>query len=65
MLGKFYPVILAAITESKVRMKIIHNADEYAAFCEEFLKPGVEFREVPTIEAVVEERRAKWLLGLH
>jgi hypothetical protein len=61
MSERIYPVVLAAISESAVRLKWIKNKDEYTAFYARFDKPGTAFKEMKTIRTIFEEVRVKFL----
>ncbi len=59
MSERLYPVVLAAISESGVRLKWVKDQDEYAAFYARFDKPGIEFREMKTPGTIFKESKAK------
>ena len=56
MAGRFYPVILVAILENKVRCKIIRGGLEYAVFITRFKIEAVGFVEIKTLEALYLEK---------
>ena len=58
---RFYPVFLAAISETPVKIKLIRDQFDYDAFYSRFKdKPGTLILEVKTMEAVYLERRSKF-----
>jgi hypothetical protein len=59
MSERLYPVVLAAISESGIRLKWIKNKDEYAAFFTWFNKPGTEFKEMKTIRTIFKVAESK------
>ena len=52
---KFYPIILAAITESRIHFKIVRSPVEYDDFYSRFSKQAIEIREIKTLEAWYKE----------
>jgi hypothetical protein len=58
---RFYPVFLAAISETPIKIKLIRDQFDYDAFYSIFKdKPGTLILEVKTMEAVYLERRSKF-----
>jgi hypothetical protein len=58
---RFYPVFLAAISETPIKIKLIRDQFDYDAFYSGFRdKPGTLIIEVKTLEAVYLERRSKF-----
>lgn len=58
---RFYPVFLAAISETPIKIKLIRDQFDYDAFYERFKdKIGTLIIEVKTLEAVYLERRSKF-----
>ncbi len=64
MVKRFYPIILSAISESRVRMKIVKNSFDYYAFMQKFKEPGTEIKEIKTIESIYLERMSKFNPGI-
>jgi hypothetical protein len=60
MTEKFYSVILAAISRSGVRMKIISNQESYINFLKKYGSEATLILEVRTLEAWYLERMVKW-----
>jgi hypothetical protein len=60
MSKRFYPVILAAISESHVNMKIIRDIYEYEFFISRSRDPGTEIKEIKTPESIYLERMSKF-----
>jgi hypothetical protein len=58
MSEKYYPIILAAITESRIHTKIVRGPVEYDDFYSRFSKQAIEIREIKTMEALYKE----WIL---
>jgi hypothetical protein len=56
MSERFYPVVLAAISESGVRLRLIRDQIEYEFFLAKFEKTGTEIREMKTLESIYKER---------
>jgi hypothetical protein len=59
---RLYPVVLAAISESGVRLKWTKDKEEYDAFYAMFGKPGTEFREIKTLRTIFAESKAKYVV---
>jgi hypothetical protein len=59
MSERLYPVVLAAVRDSGVRLKWIKNEDEYIAFYARFGKPGTEFKEMKTIRTIFKVAESK------
>jgi hypothetical protein len=58
---RFYPVFLAAISETPIKIKLIRDQFDYDLFYYGFRdKPGTLIIEVKTMEAVFLERRSKF-----
>jgi hypothetical protein len=58
---RFYPVFLAAISETPIKIKLIRDKFDYDSFYARFKdKPGTLILEVKTMEAVYLERRSKF-----
>ena len=58
---RFYPVFLAAISETPIKIKLIRDQFDYDAFYSRFRdKPGTLILEVKTLEAVYLARRSKF-----
>ena len=58
---RFYPVFLAAISETPIKIKLIRDQFDYDAFyCGFKDKPGTLILEVKTMEAVYLERRSRF-----
>ena len=58
---RFYPVFLAAISETPIKIKLIRDQFDYDAFYSRFRnKVGTLIIEVKTLEAVYLERRSKF-----
>ncbi len=58
---RFYPVFLAAISETPIKVKLIRDQFDYDAFYDRFKdKPGTLILEVKTMEAVYLARRARF-----
>lgn len=55
MSERFYPVILATISERPIRMKIINDQIEYEAFYARFKQVGTIILELKTLEAFCKE----------
>ena len=60
MTERFYPVILAAISESPIRMKVIRNQDDYDHFYERFKKVGTIIIELKTLQSLYLEKMSKF-----
>lgn len=57
---RFYPIFLAAISETPIKIKLIRDQFDYDLFYAGFRdKPGTLILEVKTMEAVYLARRAK------
>lgn len=59
MSERLYPVVLAAVRDSGVRLKWIKNKVEYTAFYARFDKPGTEFKEMKTIRTIFKVAESK------
>lgn len=58
---RFYPIFLAAISETPIKIKLIRDQFDYDAFYARFRdKVGTLIIEVKTLEAVYLERRSKF-----
>ncbi|HEY2350500.1 MAG TPA: hypothetical protein VGH64_15885 [Puia sp.] len=58
---RFYPIFLAAVSESPVKIKKIRDQYDYDAFYARFgEKPGSLIIEVKTLQAVYLERMSKF-----
>jgi hypothetical protein len=58
---RFYPVFLAAISETPIKIKLIRDQFDFDLFYEAFRdKPGTLIIEVKTMEAVYLARRARF-----
>ncbi|HEY8734233.1 MAG TPA: hypothetical protein VIL90_06680 [Puia sp.] len=55
MSERFYPVILATISERPIRMKIINDKVEYDAFYARYKQVGTIILELKTLEAFCKE----------
>jgi hypothetical protein len=58
---RFYPIFLAAISETPIKIKLIRDQFDYDLFYAGFEdKPGTLIIEVKTLEAVILERRSRF-----
>jgi hypothetical protein len=58
---RFYPIFLAAISETPIKIKLIRDQFDYDAFYARFRdKVGTLIIEVKTLESVYLERRSKF-----
>jgi hypothetical protein len=58
---RFYPIFLAAVSESPIKIKKIWDQFDYDAFYARFeKKPGALIVEVKTLQAVYLERMSKF-----
>jgi hypothetical protein len=58
---RFYPIFLAAISETPIKIKLIRDQFDYDLFYARFEdKPGTLIIEVKTLEAVFLEQRSKF-----
>jgi hypothetical protein len=58
---RFYPIFLAAISETPIKIRLIRDQFDYDFFYSAFRdKPGTLIIEVKTMEAVYLERKAKF-----
>ena len=55
MLPKYYPVILVAHIEPVVKFKMVHNDEEYTAFCRNFADPHTPVQVIKTLSALSQE----------
>jgi hypothetical protein len=61
MSERFYPIFLIATRPSGIRSRLIGNQEAYDAFVKEFEGPGVEFREMQTLEAWYIQKMSKFI----
>ena len=60
MIERFYPIILAAISESPIRMKVIYNQDDYDNFYERFKEVGTIIIELQTLKSLYLQKMSKF-----
>jgi hypothetical protein len=65
MSERFYPVVLAAISQSGVRLKLIGDQIDYDFFLTKFEKPGTEIKEMKTLQSIYTERLSKIFLEIN
>jgi len=63
MSERYYPIILAAISEFRIRIGIVWGPVEYAAFYSSYVKPDISVVEIKTLEALYLEKMAKVMVG--
>jgi len=63
MSERYYPMILAAISEYRVHIGIVWNTVEYVAFYSSFVRSDATFVEIKTLEALYLEKMARVVLG--
>jgi hypothetical protein len=65
MSERFYPVVLAAISRSDVRLKLIRDQIDYDFFLGKFGKPGIEIREMKTLQSIYREGLSKIFMDIN
>jgi hypothetical protein len=59
MSEKHYPIIVAAISLSEVKIKIVWDLIEHVTFCLRFVNKATLVMEIKTLEALYLERTGK------
>jgi hypothetical protein len=60
MSERFYPVILAAVTDRPIKVKWIRDQFDYDLFFAAFDKPGINIKEIQTFESIYRRRMSKF-----
>jgi len=63
MSERYYPIILAAISEFSIRIGIVWGPVDYAVFYSNYVKPDTTVAEIKTLEALYLERMARVIIG--